>query len=287
MPVDEDVNLNQPLSAEDLKQLDREAKEMEKAVAKMEKEAIKAEKAKNKIGKTITEVNQLAGHNTPFGDLGEFSERESSSGLLGTPHGRNADGAMPIGRQGMRAGEQVDNSPMGMEEKNIDMFIQQIKIEQAEAKKERDEAKKEREHNASMIKNAQDITGDVQSFESQSFGILNNPKGMAIGKLKGVLGKSVYGAIALMVFELGQKIFDDIMRELKGLFKAGGIYDVRKLVRDEVHYINSLDHILKMEEGMIYFTSNTSEVLRQGPASQSNTRELEYGHKQFLRMNNQ
>ena len=72
------------------------------------------------------------------------------------------------------------------------MFIQQIKIEQAEAKKERDEAKKEREHNASMIKNAQDITGDVQSFESQSFGILNNPKGMAIGKLKGVLGKSVY-----------------------------------------------------------------------------------------------
>ena len=38
---------------------------------------------------------------------------------------------------------------------------------------------------------------------------------------------------------------------------------------------------------MIYFTSNTSEVLRQGAASQSNTRELEYGHKHFLRMNNQ
>ena len=247
MPVDEDVNLNQPLSAEDLKQLDREAKAMEKAVAKMEREALKAEKAKNKIGKTISEVNQLASHNSPMGNTGDFTER-TTSGFIGTPHGRNTGGAMPIGRQGMTAGEQVDSSPMGREEKNIDMFIQQIKIEQAEAKKEREEAKKEREHNSGMIKEARGLTGEVSSAESSAFGILNNPKGMAIGKLKGVLGKSVYGAIALMVFELGQKIFDDIMKELKGLFKAGGIYDVRKLVRDEVHFINSLDHILKMEE---------------------------------------
>jgi hypothetical protein len=56
---------------------------------------------------------------------------------------------------------------------------------------------------------------------------------------------------------------------------------------DEVHYINSLDHILKMEEGMIYFSSNSSEVLRQGPSTNSNTRDLEFGHKQFLRLNNQ
>lgn len=284
MPVDEDINLNQPLSAEDLKQLEREAKEMEKAVSKMEREAEKAEKAKNKIGKTITEVNQLATHNTPFGDLGEFSERDDVS-LLGTP--TTQDGVLPIGRQGMRAGEQVNRSPMGAVEENTQMFLNEIKIEQAIAKKEREEAKKEREQNREMIDSVRSTTGDIQGFETQAFGLLHNPQGMAMGKIKGLLGKSVYGAIALMVFELGEKIFNDIMNEVKGLFRAGGIYDVRKLVRDEVHEINSLDYILKMDEGMIYFTSNTSEVLRQGPASQSNTRELEYGHKQFLRMNNQ
>jgi hypothetical protein len=281
MPVDEDVNLNQPLSAEDLKQLDREAKLMEKAVAKMEKEAEKAEKAKNKIGKTIKEVNQLAGHNSPFGDIGEFVERGNTT-LLGTGGGRNKKegGAMPIGRQGMRSDEQVDRSPMGREEPEHKRFIQEMKLIQAQAKKERD-------HNSGMINDMKSISSEANKVEANTLGLMHNPRGMALSKVKGLLGKTVYGAIAVMVLELGEKIFNDIMKELKGLFKAGGIYDVRKLVRDEVHYINSLDHILKMEEGMIYFSSNSSEVLRQGPSTNSNTRDLEYGHKQFLRMNNQ
>jgi len=284
MPVDEDVNLSQPLSAEDLKQLEREAKLMEKAVAKIEKEAIKAEKAKNKIGKTITEVNQLAGHNSPFGDLGEFSERGNTT-LLGTPSSQQ--GALPVGRQGMRAGEQVDSSPMGREEPDHKMFLHELQLAQAKATQEREEAKKEREHNQKMISEMRGVSSKASEIESNALGLMHNPRGMALGKVKGLLGKTVYGAIAVMVLELGEKIFNDIIREIKGMFKAGGIYDVRKLVRDEVHYINSLDHILKMEEGMIYFSSNSSEVLRQGPSTNSNTRDLEYGHKQFLRMNNQ
>jgi|TARA_R110002110_G_scaffold118613_3_gene292536 hypothetical protein len=286
MPVDEDVNLNQPLSAEDLKQLDREAKLMEKAVAKMEKEAIKAEKAKLKIGKTVKEINQLASHNSPMGDTGDFTER-TTSGFIGTPHGRQTGGAMPLGRQGMTAGEQVDRSPMGREEEDHKKFLQELKLVQALHAKEMAEAKKERDHNEKMIKDMKGIQGEVSKIESTGMGLMHNPRGLALSKVKGLLGKSVYGAIAVMVFELGEKIFNDIMKEVKGLFKEGGIYDIRKLVVDEVHYINSLDHILKMEEGMIYFSSNSSEVLRQGPSTNSNTRDLEFGHKQFLRLNNQ
>ena len=149
---------------------------------------------------------------------------------------------------------------------------------------ELNEKQKENRKKIETIANAEKSVDEVSN---NMMGLMHNPKGFALGKAKGIIGKSVYGVLALMVIEFVESMYKRIMNEIMGLYRAGGIFDVRKLVRDEINTINSLNHILKMESGMIYFSSSTSEILRQGVGSSSNTRELEYGHKQFLRMNNE
>ena len=286
MPVDEDLNLSQPLSADDLKQLEREAVIMEKAVAKMEKELEKAEKAKHKIGNTIKEINQLANHISPLGNIeGDFKDITHS--MTGTPLEIEDGGLLPLGRQGMRSGEQKDRTPFGQTVSDQQKFNDEIKLRQVEINKELEELKRKQMEDRQKINDVRDAESKINNIEGDMLGLMNNPRGLALGKVKGMIGKSIYGIIAIMVLEFAEKIFNDIMREIKGMFQAGGIYDVRKLVKDEVHTIGSLDYILKMNEGMMYFSSNSSEVLRQGSWANANTRDLEYGHKQFLRMNNE
>ena len=286
MPVDEDLNLSQPLSADDLKQLEREAVIMEKAVAKMEKELEKAEKAKHKIGNTIKEINQLANHISPLGNIeGDFKDITHS--MTGTPLEIEDGGLLPLGRQGMRSGEQKDRTPFGQTVSDQQKFNDEIKLRQVEINKELEELKTKQMEDRQKINDVRDAESKINNIEGDMLGLMNNPRGLALGKVKGMIGKSIYGIIAIMVLEFAEKIFNDIMREIKGMFQAGGIYDVRKLVKDEVHTISSLDYILKMNEGMMYFSSNSSEVLRQGSWANANTRDLEYGHKQFLRMNNE
>lgn len=286
MPVDEDLNLSQPLSADDLKQLEREAVIMEKAVAKMEKELEKAEKAKHKIGNTIKEINQLANHISPLGNIeGDFKDITHS--MTGTPLEIEDGGLLPLGRQGMRSGEQKDRTPFGQTVSDQQKFNDEIKLRQVEINKELEELKTKQMEDRQKINDVRDAESKINNIEGDMLGLMNNPRGLALGKVKGMIGKSIYGIIAIMVLEFAEKIFNDIMREIKGMFQAGGIYDVRKLVKDEVYTISSLDYILKMNEGMMYFSSNSSEVLRQGSWANANTRDLEYGHKQFLRMNNE
>ena len=286
MPVDEDLNLSQPLSADDLKQLEREAVIMEKAVAKMEKELEKAEKAKHKIGNTIKEINQLANHISPLGNIeGDFKDITHS--MTGTPLEIEDGGLSPLGRQGMRSGEQKDRTPFGQTVSDQQKFNDEIKLRQVEINKELEELKTKQMEDRQKINDVRDAESKINNIEGDMLGLMNNPRGLALGKVKGMIGKSIYGIIAIMVLEFAEKIFNDIMREIKGMFQAGGIYDVRKLVKDEVYTISSLDYILKMNEGMMYFSSNSSEVLRQGSWANANTRDLEYGHKQFLRMNNE
>jgi len=41
-----------------------------------------------------------------------------------------------------------------------------------------------------------------------------------------------------------------------------------------------------VEQGLVFFTSDTAETLRQGSPQNANTRQLEYGHKQFNQLFN-
>ena len=69
-------------------------------------------------------------------------------------------------------------------------------------------------------------------------------------------------------------------------FRAGGVFDVRKMVKDEVSTIITLKDMVDREQGLVFFSGDTSEILRQGPSQNANTKKMEYGHKQFVQMFN-
>ena len=87
------------------------------------------------------------------------------------------------------------------------------------------------------------------------------------GKMLGMIGKlgGPWGMIIAFLIEFAityiTMMYNFIMDEIKGLFKPGGIYDVRKLVRDESKQYQDLENLMKIRHGEVFFTSNTSEIL--------------------------
>lgn len=90
------------------------------------------------------------------------------------------------------------------------------------------------------------------------------------GKLLGIIGKlgGPWGMIIAFLIEFAityiTMMFNFVRDEIEGMFKPGGPYDVRKLVRDEARQYQDLENLMKIKHGEVFFTSNTSEVLRQG-----------------------
>ena len=97
-----------------------------------------------------------------------------------------------------------------------------------------------------------------------------------------MLGRAgVYGAIAAMVIQQVQGLFDQINEQIKQMFAPGGVYDVRKDVLDAVKNVSSLKSIIDMEQGRVFFTSDTGESLRQGVPQAANTNTRVNGFKQY------
>ena len=144
---------------------------------------------------------------------------------------------------------------------------------------------------ASIQQNIQKISGLAKS----GFGSSGGPLGV-INKLGGLAGKGgmgkmmmmggVYGAIAYAVFEVGKMILETVTEMVMEQFRAGGVFDVRKMVKDEVSTIVSFKEMIDREQGMVFFSGDTSEILRQGAPQNANLKQMEYGHKQFIQMFN-
>ena len=156
--------------------------------------------------------------------------------------------------------------------------------------------------NANAIKNIQSKSASIQqniqkisSLAKTGFGSSGGPLGV-INKLGGLAGKGglgkmmamggIYGAIAYAVFEIGKMVVETVTTMVMEQFRAGGVFDVRKMVKDEITTIVSLQQMVDREQGMVFFSGDTSEVLRQGPSQNANTKEMEHGHKQFVQMFN-
>ena len=72
------------------------------------------------------------------------------------------------------------------------------------------------------------------------------------------------------------------MQQIKDMYKPGGILDVRKEQLDSLRQVGSLASIIDMEQGRVFFTSNTGELLRQGVPQATNTEGRVNGYKQYL-----
>lgn len=109
-----------------------------------------------------------------------------------------------------------------------------------------------------------------------------------LGKVTGFLkGLGPYGIIASFAIDFairyGTMMYQQIMNEVKSFFAPGGLFDVRKAVKDEVVQYQSLENLINIRRGTIYFSSNSSEVLRQGvPYGNTNTQDMALGLKRYM-----
>lgn len=287
MPVEKDIDLSKPLSEADMRQMEADANRLEelakkahassekavseqskeeqllndavKKVEQLEKEAEKAEKARTKIGKSISEVNQLAEHRTALSNLGgkeDFEENQPFEGM----GGKDAfSGRLKTGRTAFGTGQQ--NAPMG--------HILKLQADLEEAlKKHKEEVK----FIKSQLAKQKEMLSNVQNQFSQAMQVNADPVGFGVGKLKGLIGKGgIYGLIALAVIEMAEQIFEQV----KAMYAPGGPYDVRKQMEDRDREIAELDHILDRRSGKVFFTSDVE--LQSGPPDFSNTERL--GHR--------
>mgnify|MGYP003340218017 FL=1 len=96
----------------------------------------------------------------------------------------------------------------------------------------------------------------------------------------------MYGMIAQFLITGFEMTYREIMDSIESLFRAGGKFDVRKMVLDNVKTFSNLDHLIKINSGQVYFTSDTSEILRQGVYGgyTVNTRTALNGHRNANRL---
>ena len=252
MPVDDEINLNDPegITQDDLDIMNREADELEELAEGAERNAEKIKKATDSLkGMDFATKNIIQ------------SEVE---------------------------GEPTD---MGAVDINIRLDELEKQILQL-ASHTQDQKKTDQEHSQAISdasKHRMEIEKSIQSALNKGFGkvqegfsFMNNPIGKTKSVALGLLGKTVVGAIAVMIIQQVQALYDQILTQIKDMYKAGGVLDVRKDQLDSLKQVASIKSIIDMEQGRVMFTSETGEILRQGVPQATNTQGRVNGYKQYL-----
>lgn len=285
MPVDEDINLDKPLTDAQIKKLERDAERLEQAALKAQAEAAKIQKEVAEAANVLLNAEKFMG-SSPLNSMGGNDEFESkASNFLGIGGG-NVGVSLPS--KGRRSAQGVSASPVaGITVDEIENIIKletdelQNKIKESEMKiKAIQKIQRDQErHNQYIISQ---VSQGGQKLQ-QAFSFQKNPIGSIQNKLMGVIGKAgLYGAIAVISFEIAQQAYHQIMNEVKDLYKAGGPLDVRKDTLNALAQISSLESIIDHNQGRVFFTSSTGEILRQGVPQDYNTRGRVNGYKQYL-----
>ena len=251
MPVDEDINLDNPdgLTQEDIEALKRQAEEIELYAENIEENVRKVEEGSKKV-KDATGGLNLYQQDLLRGDTGEM--------------------VVPVGQ---------DLSNEKLTEMVIDIL------------KKMKEAEKERKENAASIEEVkthaqqfQEAKGGIQGAYGQITSFRANPFGFGKGKLMGLLGKAgLAGLVAAFAIQMAEQMYNQVLQEVKSQFQAGGAWDKRKLVHDELNEYNTIAYLTRIRSGEVFFTADAGSDLRQGaPRGVNNTRDLRDGHMRYI-----
>jgi len=252
LPVDDEINLNDPegLTQDDLDIMNREADELEELAEGAERNAEKIKKA----------TDSLKG-----------MDFDTKNIIQSEVEGKPTDmGAVDI------------NIRLDELEKQL-MEVATISQGQKKTDQEHSQAISDAsKHRMEMEKNIQSALNKGFGKVQEGFSFMNNPIGKTKSVALGLLGKTVVGAIAVMIIQQVQALYDQILTQIKDMYKAGGVLDVRKDQLDSLKQVSSLKSIIDMEQGRVMFTSETGEILRQGVPQATNTQGRVNGYKQYL-----
>jgi hypothetical protein len=286
MPVDDEINLNKPLTDAQINKLEKDADRMEKAAEKAQEASRKANEAikNNPMGGSLPAKGRTEGYDAS-GIGSSVAGSEEAMEALQLFGGTEGDGRSSVERMKgyRRTGQSRSQSPVGKMDDEILQRLGEIEL----AKKEQAEAINEIQmHQREQKMHEQQMIGGVGkgfSTAQEAVGASRDPMGWAKGKAMKMLGKAgVYGAIAAMVIQMGQQLITQIHDEIKDMFRAGGVLDVRKQVMNQMKQVVELESLIDMQQGRLFFTSSNGEIMRQGVPQMSNTDTMVNGYKQYL-----
>ena len=299
--VTEELNLNEIDTESKMKKLKKQADDAVKAQKRTEEAREKQDKDLQKMAENLLKYEEreqrrgiFKGGISPTGEsesaLTKRMYEEGDQTVIGQPKGYT-DKDEEFANREIR--DKQSKSPMGQINESRLKFLE-ARMQISRARKEGD-AKLQ----AQLAKISKTQTTFISKLH-QLKGLASNPTaggpmGM-INKFGNLMGKGgvskllmmggIYGAIALAVYEMGKAVVETVTAMVIEQFGAGGVFDVRKMVKDEVSTIVSFKEMIDREQGMVYFSGDTSEILRQGAPQNANTKQMEYGHKQFIQMFN-
>lgn len=253
MPVEDEINLNDPegITQDDLDIMNREADELEELAEGAERNAEKIKKATDSLkGMDFATKNII------------------QSEVEGTPTDM---GAVDMSRR------------IQSLEKQVEQLGTHVLSNTEEHKSNKNEIDIARQHRMEIERSIQDALNKGFNKVQEGFSFMNNPigKGKQVGL--GLLAKSsIGGAVAVMILEQVQALYNQIITQIKDMYGAGGVLDVRKEQLDSLSQVASLESVINMEQGRVLFTSDTGEILRQGVPQATNTQGRVNGYKQYL-----
>jgi hypothetical protein len=285
MPVDEDIDLNKPLTDAQIRKLEKDAEKMQKAAEKAEEARIKINNEMREVSSSLLEAEKFMGTG-PLASMGGNDEFESTaSNFLGIG-GKSVD---ELGMsKGRRSGSSWESTSVGRMDRKVIDDANKLEIAALKAEDDRVKAEIKEIKNKQMLKDrldAQKIGNVSKGFGkvNKGFSFMRNPVAFGMQSALGGIAKlGVYGAIAAMVIQQIQGLYEQVMTQIKDMYKEGGILDVRKDQLDSLRQVASLKSVIDMEQGRVFFTSDTGEVLRQGVPQATNTQGRVNGYKQYL-----
>jgi|TARA_B110000438_G_scaffold30051_1_gene29195 hypothetical protein len=253
LPVEDEINLNDPegITQDDLDIMNREADELEELAENAEKNAEKIKKATDSLkGMDFATKNII------------------QSEVEGTPTDMGA----------VDMSQRIESL-----EKQVEQLGTHVLSNTEEHKSNKSEIDIARQHRMEIERSIQDALSKGFGKVQEGFSFMNNPigKGKQVGL--GLLAKSsIGGAVAVMILEQVQALYNQIITQIKDMYSAGGVLDVRKDQLDSLSQVASLESVINMEQGRVLFTSDTGEILRQGVPQATNTQGRVNGYKQYL-----
>jgi len=310
MPVEDEIDFRKPLSDAQVDKLHKQADQLEKDAERAERAAQKHKEAAEKAQQANTQTSNILGtsqssgmynksyrprtgydsstmvNNTGALPRGGLEEQQNSIGGGVDSNLQQSLDDLGISTKGgyRRVGETGGQSPIeGVHPNTIQagMMNQQM-IQRNAAKLSQANAMQIRIMKANQQKLMQNIQGGFGKVQD-GFSFAKNPLGFTQNKGLMMLGKAgIYGAIAAMVIQQVQGLYQQVIDQIKDMYKPGGILDVRKEMLDANKQVASLKSVIDLEQGRVFFTSGTGEIMRQGVPQATNTENRLNGYKQYL-----
>lgn len=255
MPVDDEVNLDAPdgISQDDIDRMHSQADELERIADKSEANAeIIRKNMKVFEGKSFKEIDAV------------------------TQNAKESSGKEISGDAEQRLNEIEER------QKEILILLNEAKEGRENNKKKLTELEKQQQE---QMRQFNSTSGDISNIWMQGQS-MKRPVGMGMQKLKGLAMRAgVYGAIAVFALEMAEKIVDEIMATIKDQFKAGGVFDTRKVIENQVKEYQSLNYLTSIKNGNVIFTGDAGQDMVQGAVRGAfNTRDLRDGHLRHIQM---